>query len=239
MENLHASPDFWISIRPALAWGSTDVVGRLVKLLQLRPPAEVLDCGCGTGRHAVLFQELGFQTTGVDLTPTFVQEADLHAPGPRYIQADIRDYLAEIEQPRFDLITCFVTTILGYFDSADDDLAFLRSVRRVLRPGGRFVFEAANQELLRQNPLREFTSGKERLEQRCLVGTGNRLDISFTWFAAEQPVRQTNTVLRLYSGHELRMLFEQAGFATQLYANFDGQTYDEQTPSRVVIVGSV
>src|SRR4051812_5982293 len=50
-------------------------VAGICALTGVRPPAAVLDLACGVGRHAVVLATLGFSVTGVDLTPSFLEEA--------------------------------------------------------------------------------------------------------------------------------------------------------------------
>jgi 2-polyprenyl-3-methyl-5-hydroxy-6-metoxy-1,4-benzoquinol methylase len=40
-----------------------------------RPKGRILDLGCGPGRDLVAFQEMGYEVTGLDATPAFVEMA--------------------------------------------------------------------------------------------------------------------------------------------------------------------
>ena len=52
----------------------------------------VLDVGCGTGEHGLMAAELGFDTTGIDLSPTAIRLAEHKARerglAPRFLVAD-------------------------------------------------------------------------------------------------------------------------------------------------------
>ena len=43
--------------------------------LGIPPDARVLDVGCGTGRHSVPLASRGYEVTGFDLSPLYLEEA--------------------------------------------------------------------------------------------------------------------------------------------------------------------
>lgn len=55
----------------------------------IRPPALVLDAGCGTGRVAIRLAELGYRVVGVDVDSSMLAEARRVAPGLRWLSADL------------------------------------------------------------------------------------------------------------------------------------------------------
>ena len=50
-------------------------VDGVVRLLELEPPAKVLDCPCGYGRHSIELAARGFITVGVDLNSIHLEKA--------------------------------------------------------------------------------------------------------------------------------------------------------------------
>ena len=50
-----------------------------VRLLGLKRPSDILDVGCGLGRHALGLAALGHRVTGLDWAKEFVKEADAAA----------------------------------------------------------------------------------------------------------------------------------------------------------------
>jgi SAM-dependent methyltransferase len=88
----------------------------------------ILDVGCGTGANLVALGRFG-EVEGVDISPDaieFCRERGLN--NVRLGQAERLPY----EDRTFDIVTSF-----DMVEHLDDDLAGLREIRRVLRPGGR------------------------------------------------------------------------------------------------------
>jgi ubiquinone/menaquinone biosynthesis C-methylase UbiE len=98
----------------------------------------VCDLACGQGRVARHLADLGAQVVAIDLSANLLAIACRHetdAPrGIEYLHADARS-LDGIADAMFDGVLCFMS-LMDIADLAPT----LRSVARVLRPGGWFVF---------------------------------------------------------------------------------------------------
>jgi 2-polyprenyl-3-methyl-5-hydroxy-6-metoxy-1,4-benzoquinol methylase len=101
------------------------------------PGAELIDLGCGAGSNALLFAGLGFRVTGVDVSPTAIAAAaGLAADQNVQIGFKVEDVvqLAGLEDHSFDVATDI--GCLHMLVRREDRRSYMRSVRRVLRPGG-------------------------------------------------------------------------------------------------------
>lgn len=105
---------------------------RLLALAAPRPGERALDAACGTGDLAFALAARGARVVGLDVTARMLELARRRGAGPALVQADMLAIPAPAET--FDL----VTTGYGLRNAPDLDEA-IGEVRRVLRPGGRFV----------------------------------------------------------------------------------------------------
>lgn len=107
-------------------------VGALLSLLP-PPPAQVLDCGCGTGWLAYFLARRGYHVVATDIAPDAIR---LARDNPVFRRDDAPEFLvADSEALEFE--SAFDVVI--FFDSlhhAIDELAALRCSYRALRPGG-------------------------------------------------------------------------------------------------------
>jgi len=120
---------------------AADFIRALVGQLSLPAHARVLDVGCGNGRHALVFDQLGCHVTGIDLSPKQIGLAQtLPVKQTRYLVADMRKLAFDAE---FDLAVNLFTS-LGYFDETGDNHLVIEGIHRALRPGGLFVLDYLN-----------------------------------------------------------------------------------------------
>lgn len=95
-----------------------------------------LDLCTGTGAGARSLAERGAVVHGVDSSAGMLRVAQEHSPDIEWHKADALALPPEW-QASFDLVTCFGA--FGHFELTDMR-RLLREARRVLAPGGRFVF---------------------------------------------------------------------------------------------------
>lgn len=112
------------------------VYAAAMREVAVRPSATVLDVGCGTAAHLAALVPFA-NVTGVDFAASVVQAASTLAPAVDFACADARHL--PFRAGSFDVIVdkgcldCFVG------GGAADRAAYLRELRRVLRPRGALV----------------------------------------------------------------------------------------------------
>ena len=123
-------------------WNSTN---RSALYRAMRFPMEgkkVLDAGCGDGTDMLHFQQRGARVYGCDVSQELLQIARRKCPGARLEQCSFSN------TPFRDFF--FDAVYSKYAMQHDADIAAIyREVRRVLKPGGIFVFLVAH-------PFRQF-----------------------------------------------------------------------------------
>lgn len=109
------------------------------QLADLQPGAEVLDLGCGIGGAArTLMTEFDCRVTGIDLVEEYIQTARILNKRVGYDSKIIFEHGDALEMPfeedSFDVVFSQHITM-----NIEDKPRLAQEVRRVLRPGGRFV----------------------------------------------------------------------------------------------------
>jgi ubiquinone/menaquinone biosynthesis methyltransferase len=107
---------------------------RVVRLAHPHAGERALDLACGTGDIAFRLANLGAQVTGLDVTHRMLQLArgKGHAASPVFLQGDMM--ALPFADATFDVVTA------GYgLRNVPELVPAIDEIRRVLKPGGRFV----------------------------------------------------------------------------------------------------
>ncbi len=100
-----------------------------------------LDLGCGTGHYCGRLSAMGRDCLGVDLDPGMVLEAERVYPDPIFQILDLED-INILKPASFSGIYC-IGNVLPHLP-AKKLPEFLATVRRLLEPGGRWIFQTVN-----------------------------------------------------------------------------------------------
>lgn len=114
---------------------------------------EVLDLGCGTGRHALWLANAEANVTAVDFSQGMLEEArtKLGAEGIQFLQHDLHDPLPW-ESQRFDLLVSGLV-----IEHLRDLESFFTEAGRVLKPQGRAVVSAMHPAMFLRGSQARFT----------------------------------------------------------------------------------
>jgi 2-polyprenyl-6-hydroxyphenyl methylase/3-demethylubiquinone-9 3-methyltransferase len=106
--------------------------------------ATILEIGCGRGDHLLALVEAGLHGVGIDLSPAMIRAARARVRSSRlegrafFLEANAED-LSCLKEDSFD-----VALAVGAFEHMVDKPAVLKSLFRVLKPGGCFICLSPN-----------------------------------------------------------------------------------------------
>ena len=122
----------------------------VMTILKMHPNLgkEILDLGCGTGRHCVEFAKRGFRVLGVDKLSKALECARQSAIDESllisFVQADVREYRGNIG--KYDVVLCLYDVIGTYRNERNNEL-ILQNIRRHLKVGGLAIISVMNMDL--------------------------------------------------------------------------------------------
>jgi 2-polyprenyl-3-methyl-5-hydroxy-6-metoxy-1,4-benzoquinol methylase len=214
--------DWWngfdVSFRPVFdilpGKESRAMVRYLTAKLGLRPGKKFLDCPSGPGRFAIPLAMSGVRVTGVDLIQSYLDDLQKRA-GKRNLK--IKTVCCDMRRINFDNefdAGANLWTSFGYFEKESDNLLVLKKAWQALKPGGKFMVHTINRDWI----MADFTTHNWFPVNENLIIIQNTFDyetsmLRSTWkFVNEGKITSHDLAIRIYTCHELRGLFERAGF---------------------------
>jgi ubiquinone/menaquinone biosynthesis C-methylase UbiE len=186
-----------------------------MELAGCEPGADVLDCPCGQGRHAIPLAEMGYRVTASDRSLRALADVKDRTNGrdwPRRVNADYR----RLPFPRgsFDVAINLFTGIGYYGDGADQ--AVFAEAHRVLKPIGAFVLEVMHRDRLmsgfRDNEWYELPDGALLLDRGRFDHVAGAVERTQTLIRSDGERVTTSFRLRVYTATELDAMLRRAGF---------------------------
>jgi SAM-dependent methyltransferase len=213
------------------------VIDTFGSYLEGRTP--VLDMACGDGRYLKALRWVGHTAIGLDLSHYLLLRA-LEDPEHRGMiaQGDMRR-LPFLDASFGAVINMF--TSFGYFSVDTDNLLVFREVRRVLKPGGVFLFDFINSARISAVLLGETqreSRGCEIHERRVIEGHGKYLVKRAKITDPETNVSASiEERLRLYTKSDLMVMFESVGLrVTACFGDYNANEFVEGVSDRVIMM---
>ena len=186
-------------------------VQALIQLLELKGDEEILDLGCGAGRHSIALANRGFSVVGVDISKPLLEKARQENSSTTFLECDMRQLSGS-----FDVVLSLFTSF-GYFE---DDQVVLDQVASVLRPEGKFLLDTLQQAKVGEPTEVDVEGEKVQLSWRR---EGDLISKKIVF-----PGREYEERVRLYSRDQLEAMLKKAGLSVvAVYSDFSGAPWSE------------
>ena len=145
--------------RETFTQGTNGECDFLEKEFNLNKNQNILDVGCGTGRHAIELTKRGYKITGIDLSENQLARARKKAKAEHlhieFIQADARNLHFTGE---FDAAIMLCEGGFPLMETDEMNFEILKSVTTSLKENCKFIFTTLNGLFPIHNSIEEFTN---------------------------------------------------------------------------------
>lgn len=219
-------------------WSRTeDLANGMAKILNSFgiTSGNLLDLCCGNGRVSIHMAKKGFRAIGVDMSKTFLEDAEKKAKEHKvssmvtFLQGDVKNLkkvVGRVSQP-FDVVVN-VWTSIGY-STPEDDLKIFRQARELSREGAiLFIAETMHSEYLsvKFTPTSYMEVGDiVLLENRSYDQTTSEIRTVWAFYRKRKEdlkfLDKIELTIHTYSVSELSSLLRKAGWEpTAFYGSF-------------------
>lgn len=210
----------------------------------------VLDVACGTGMHAILFADWGYDVIGADLSEEMLRKANANAGKSRANLRFVRAGFGELGEKigrKADVVTCLGNS-LPHLLSADELSRAIHDIYSILNPGGLFITQNRNYDRVwhkkeRFMPLEATTiDGKELLFFRLLDFYEDTIGFNIITFTKEKgnwSYTVNATRHRPVLKSELERTLLEAGFIDlQFLGDYQGAAFDVAESTDLIVIAS-
>lgn len=182
-------------------------VERLKLLNHLKGP-KILELGAGTGRYGLFFAKLGFEYTGIDITPKMLEVAKEKAEdeGVNIKLLEMDAHKLGFKKCTFDSVFCDRT-----FKFFQDPIKVLEEAYRVLKPNGKMIVNAETPKMFTthwtKNPL--IIHIVEGLSRHAKTGHSSKCPPSVDKISEEV---YTEGKMKFYTKEKIIDMFKKAKF---------------------------
>jgi SAM-dependent methyltransferase len=188
-----------------------EYIDGLIKKNSINFHGKILDLGCGTGKHANLFTQKGYNVHGVDISPQMVSEAK-----ERYFEnRKLKFYEGNItnfkNEHKYDVVTSLFH-VMSYQNSNADFMGALKTAREHLNEEGLFIFDFWNGAgVLSDAPerrVKKLENGEISIERVAIPNlhvNENVVDVNYTINVYDK-INKLNSVIK--EKHSMRYFFK-------------------------------
>lgn len=115
--------------------------GKVMRFCRLKPGAEILDVGCGSGDRLLVYRQLGLEPYGVEISSAAEYARD-------HLSLAVR--CGNLAQAAYDDEQFDVVTLYNVLEHLHAPKAELQEIHRILRPGGCLVVEVPSADCLQR-----------------------------------------------------------------------------------------
>ena len=221
----------------ALAVAQTD---QIVRLLDLRAPARILDVPCGYGRHSIELARRGYRMTGVDISEMQVAKArEKSAAAGVHAQFIVGDARALPVAGPFDAaINMFLS--FGYFATDEENQTMLQEIARALHRGGRLLIDFWNREheirLFQPTITEERDDNIKEVEEWSFDPLAGRLNWTNTIIFPDGRRESWDHSIRAFTVAEIRKMLEAAGMTVvAICGGLGGEPYTMDSEAAIFV----
>ncbi|OAB78260.1 class I SAM-dependent methyltransferase [Cochleicola gelatinilyticus] len=208
-------------------------MNNLTAFLNLSKGAEILDLACGKGRHSNYLNKLGFEVTGVDLSPSSIKFAKQFEN--ETLHFEVHDMCLPFPK-KFDAVFNLFTSF-GYFETEFDNVRTIKSIKAELKQDGFGVIDFLNATYVKKHLVPVETKEVDGITfyiKRFIKDNYIYKDIRFRYNHEDFFFTEKVKALTL---SDFKAYFDEVGVTLKnCFGNYNLDEFNEENSQRLILI---
>lgn len=211
-----------------------NTLDRILRAMDLKPGARVLDLACGKGRHSKYLAEQGYDVTGIDISHASIEFAR------QFEQENLSFYQHDMRLPfrtnYYDAVLNMFTSF-GYFHSDQDHLRTLLHVGKELNHNGLFLLDFFNTTWVRAHLVSKDHKTVDGITFQLKKSIEDGYVYKSVTFHADGKDFLFREKVRLFEYADFEHLFALAGLQiVQTFGSYQLEPFDLDSSPRLILI---
>jgi 2-polyprenyl-3-methyl-5-hydroxy-6-metoxy-1,4-benzoquinol methylase len=213
------------------------LAGLIEKEIPKKSYPEILDLGCGRGRHSLTLAEKGYHVTGIDLSEQAIRKArrianERNLDNARFLVGDMRKPLSRNFDAVLNLFTSF-----GYFIDDAENASVFDAVEKMIKSNGRFLVDYMNADKVRENLVAEETGVYQDINYSIERWIEDNMVFKKIVFDLDGESKSYTERVKLYGEDWFKKELLKRGFEIyRCYGSYDGKPFNPENSSRLIFI---
>ena len=139
---------------------AADFIDKLIFKIKPSPSANMLDIGCGKGRHSRMLAAKGYHVTGIDISEESIEEA--RRSGNERLEFLVHDMRQPFRINHYDFVFNFFTSF-GYFNTQEEHHQAIKTFAQSLKKEGILVIDYLNVDYVESHLVKSSDTTKNNI----------------------------------------------------------------------------
>jgi SAM-dependent methyltransferase len=205
----------------------------LTAFLDLKPGSQILDLACGKGRHSIFLNKLGFNVTGVDLSPQSIDYARQFENDSLHFKVQC---MCKPLPQKFDAVFNLFTSF-GYFERDEDNFRTIASIKDELKEGGYGVIDFMNVKKVIANLVPQEVKAVKGIDFHLTRSHVNGYILKNINFEDEGMLYHFTERVKSLTLNDFQEYFSRAGITLKhVFGNYHLEEFNEKTSDRLILI---
>jgi SAM-dependent methyltransferase len=205
----------------------------LTNYLNIPEHGNILDLACGKGRHSVYLNKIGYDVTGIDLSPHSIALAKQYEN--ETLHFDVHD-MSKPYHYQFDAVLNLFTSF-GYFENEADNLNTIKAIKANLKNNGIGVIDFMNVDYVIDNLVTDNIKTVEGIDFHLKRYVENGYIIKNISFEFEGESHNFKESVKAVTLNDFKVMFQKANIQLlDVFGDYKLHKFDKKTSERLILI---